>query len=163
MLHMVVLALGLAHALPAIHPLGRFDMDDTTVTVVELSPKQGVLSNLLKTEAAKARQAGRTPFVEIGAEWCGQCHELKASLGDKRMIEAFAGTYIIRLDLDAWKQQLHTLGLDPAAVPTFFAIDSSGKSTGVSFTTDPLGANTPEHVAMPLQKFFRAHLWKKAP
>lgn len=134
---------------------------DTAITVVELSPSQGKLSDLLKGEVARSTRLGRTPFVEIGAEWCGQCRELKQYASDRRMIDAFTGTYIIRLDLDAWKDQLSPLGFDVSAVPVFFTVDSTGKASGVSFTTDPLGANTPEHVAAPLQKFFHEHLRKK--
>jgi thiol:disulfide interchange protein len=133
---------------------------DTAVAVVDVSPKQGKLSELLKAEAAKAIKLKRTPFVEIGAEWCGQCRDIKAHIGDKRMINAFAGTYIIRLDADAWAKELPTLGFRFGAVPVFFPVDTNGKPAGTSFTTDPLGENTPEHVAAPLQKFFHEHLWK---
>ena len=156
----LVLAFGFSLLASGMEAQGHASSADTVVTVVELSPKQGSLSDLLKAESAKAVKAGRTPFVEIGAEWCGQCRELKANLGDKRMIDAFAGTYIIRLDLDAWKPQLSPLGFAVDAIPVFFAVDTNGKATGANFTTDPLGANTPEHVAAPLQKFFHEHLKK---
>ena len=167
----LALAAGLACATPACattpgtptaNAPGIAVSGDSTVLVIELTPKQGKLPELLQAEIAKADSLGRTPFIEIGATWCGQCLELKANIGDKRMIEAFEGTYIIRLDFDEWKEALTELGYKISAIPVFFAVGGDGKAAGTSFTTDPLGPNTPENVAAPLKKFFSENLKKKS-
>src|SRR5258708_6389795 len=52
------------------------------VPVVDLKPADGTLVNLVKAELKKASDARRTPFLEIGATWCGPCKKLAASLSD---------------------------------------------------------------------------------
>jgi hypothetical protein len=133
---------------------------DTNVTVTDLTPTQGALPALLKTEIAKATAQNLTPFVELGATWCGPCHHLQNSLGDKRMIDAFSGTYIIRLDVDAWKDQLKPLGFVSDSIPAIFAIDAAGKATGPVITGGAWGEDIPENMAPPLKTFFRANLRK---
>jgi|HubBroStandDraft_6_1064221.scaffolds.fasta_scaffold798192_2 hypothetical protein len=132
----------------------------TAVAIVDIISKQGKLPNVLKAEIAKAITAGRTPFVELGATWCGPCNHLKASLGDKRMIDAFSGTYIVHLDVDDWKGQLAPLGFVSNGIPAFFAIDANGKATGQVITGDAWGEDIPENMAPPLKEFFRANLRK---
>lgn len=139
---------------------------DTTVSVVDLVPKQGAqLQLLLKGEFAKAVAGGRTPFVELGATWCGPCNRLKASLGDKRMIDAFASTYIIRLDVDQWGGmtggQLGALGFKSDGIPAFFPIDTAGKAIGPVITGGAWGDDIPENMAPPLKKFFHENLRAK--
>lgn len=133
-----------------------------SVLAVDVTPDQGQeLRPVLKSEVAKAVALGRTPFVEVGATWCEPCQELKANLGDPRMIKAFAGTYIIRLDADQWsRDQRLPLGLASGYLPTFFAIDKTGKSTGKQLI--PKGATDPGKMAPQLSKFFRANRWKKS-
>ncbi len=131
---------------------------DTMVIVTDLTPKQGKLADLLKGEIAKAAKLHRTPFVQLGATWCGPCHDLESSLSDKRMIDAFASTYIIHLDVDAWKGELETFGYSADGIPAFFAIDTTGKATGPSITGGAWAENTVENMAPPLRKFFSEHL-----
>src|SRR5262245_56525968 len=100
------------------------------VKVVVLEPREGKLVTLLAREAKSAADAHRVPFVQITAEWCGPCKKLRASLGDPLMQDAFAGTYIIRVDADAWKKQLEKAGFDAQAIPVFYAVDPSGRPAG---------------------------------
>jgi len=132
-----------------------------SVPLVNLKPSDGKLADLLKREVKKAKAAGRTPFVEIGATWCGPCKKLEAALGDSLMTDAFAGTYIIHLDLDAWKKDLTTFGLTSPAVPVFFAIDSVGHAIGPKIDGGAWGEDIPQNMAPPLRQFFQANLKKK--
>lgn len=132
------------------------------VTVVELSPAQGPLSELLQHEIANAAKAGKAPFVELSATWCPPCKVLAASLDQLRMREAFEGTYIIRLDLDAWGEQLEPLGLKSLGVPVFFAIDGTGHATGRKIDGRAFGDDIAERMAPSLQKFFRRNGAKAA-
>lgn len=125
-------------------------------TLVRLRPSEGPLGDLLKAEARKAQEEDRTPYIEVDATWCSSCQELNASLGDERMIDAFKGTYIIRLDLDEWKSDLSDAGFYVQGVPAFFQIDEAGRPTGHNITGAAWGENIPENMAPPLKEYFSA-------
>jgi thiol:disulfide interchange protein len=124
-------------------------------TIVRFETAEGQLESILKAEAQKAQQLGRAPFVEFYADWCGPCIELRDSLNDPRMVDAFSGTYIIQLNLDAWQDKLSGTGFNVLAIPVFFEIDSEGKPTGRTITGGAWGDNIPENMAPPLKSFFQ--------
>jgi thiol-disulfide isomerase/thioredoxin len=118
-------------------------------------PSEGALQDLLTAHALRAIQAGRKPFVEFSADWCPPCVALARSLGDPRMVDAFQGTYIIRLDFDEWESRLPGSGFRVVGVPVFFEINAEGKPTGRMITGAAWGADIPENMAPVLQAFFR--------
>lgn len=124
------------------------------VKVVVLEPGQGDLVTQLRHEVASAAEQHRVPFVQITAEWCGPCKKLRASLGDPLMQDAFAGTYIIRVDADAWKAPLKQAGFDHPAIPVFFAVDADAKPTGARIDGGAWGEDIPANMAPPLKRFF---------
>jgi len=124
------------------------------VKVVVLEPGTGELVTLLDREVANAAAQHRVPFLQITAEWCAPCKKLRASLGDPLMQDAFAGTYIIRVDADAWKKQLKDAGFDHPAIPVFFAVDSSARPTGAKIDGGAWGEDIPPNMAPPLKRFF---------
>jgi thiol-disulfide isomerase/thioredoxin len=124
------------------------------VKVVVLEPGSGVLEALLQREVASAAQLGKVPFVQITAEWCGPCKRLRASLGDPLMREAFAGTYIIQVDFDAWEQPLKAAGFVNEGIPVFFAVDASARPTGEKIDGGAWGEDIPQNMAPPLGRFF---------
>jgi hypothetical protein len=128
---------------------------DTVVTVVDVKATDGALTPLLKAEAAKAAKLGKLPVVEFSAVWCGPCHHLANSLGDSRMIDAFSGVYVIRLDVDAWKSKLADAGFNVASLPVFYPITADGRPTGATIDGGAWGEDIPENMAPPLKKFFR--------
>jgi len=122
---------------------------------IRLKPAQGDLAKLVPTEAATARAKNLKPFVEVRADWCGPCRELEASMTDPLMVDAFAGTYIITLDADDWDaKQFASAGLDPRAIPVFFALDDQGKPTGRKINGGAWAENVPANMAPPLKAFF---------
>jgi thiol:disulfide interchange protein len=127
-------------------------------TIVRLSPSDGALRDLLIAEAHKAGAARRHPFVELDATWCPPCQAIRESLdaGDARMVDAFAGTYIVQLDVDQWQNDLLGAGFNPPGIPAYFELDANGKSTGRMITGDAWGDNIPENMAPPLKTFFQA-------
>ncbi|MBN1428975.1 MAG: hypothetical protein JXB07_11365 [Anaerolineae bacterium] len=124
-------------------------------TLVRLEPSDGYLGDLLKVEAQKAQEAKQTPYVEFDADWCPPCRALSVSLSDERMIDAFEGTYIIRLDFDQWESALPKADFYVAGIPAFFEIDAEGKPTGRTITGAAWGEDIPENMAPPLKAFFR--------
>lgn len=139
-------------------------VDETTVdespapdsfTLVTIHSSQGDLPSLLVFHASQAAQLNRKPFAEFSAEWCYPCKALAKSLSDDLMVEAFRGTYIIRIDIDEWKSQLARFGFNVLGVPTFFELDENGRPSGRLITGTAWGEDIPENMAPPLQKFFQ--------
>jgi thiol-disulfide isomerase/thioredoxin len=124
------------------------------VKVVVLEPGSGVLETLLRREVVLAAQLGKVPFVQMTAEWCGPCKKLRASLDDPLMRDAFAGTYLIQVDVDAWKAQLKAAGFDHPAIPVFFAVDELARPTGALIDGGAWGEDIPPNMAPPLKGFF---------
>lgn len=123
---------------------------------VRLTPDQGTLAALLPAELKKAQAKKLRPFLELRAEWCKPCKELEASLGDKRMIDAFAGTYLISVDVDEFTGQLDPLGFDGSAIPVFYELDASARPTGRKIDGGAWAENIPANMAPPLKAFFAA-------
>jgi hypothetical protein len=76
------------------------------------------------------------------------------------MIDAFSGTYIIRLDIDEWGTDLLSatrMAVDQG-VPAIYAIGSDGKGTGPDITAAFPGPWSPESAAPYFKKFFSQHL-----
>lgn len=125
-------------------------------TSVRLRPSQGKLAALITEEVEKARARKLRPYLELRAEWCGPCKALEASMGDAQMVEAFAGTYVISVDLDEWGEQVPQLGFSADSIPVFYELDAAAKSTGRTIDGGAWGANTPANMAPPLKAFVSA-------
>ncbi len=70
------------------------------------------------------------------------------------MIDAFTGTYIIKLDFDYWNPKLSKTGFYVPGIPAFYEIDTDGKPTGRMITGAAWGEDIPENQAPPLKRFF---------
>ena len=123
-------------------------------TVVRVGKTREKLLDILKLEAKKAFDLGRQPYVEFYADWCPPCNAIRENLGDERMIDAFTGTYIIKLDLDFWEVKLLGTGFNVRGIPAFFEIDSDGNPTGRMITGAAWGEDVPENIAPPMKDFF---------
>lgn len=121
---------------------------------VRLTPSQGKLTALLEAEVARARARNLKPFLELRAEWCGPCKELEASMGDARMTDAFAGTYLISIDIDAWSEQLADTTFDASSIPVFYELDEKAKPTGRKIDGGAWAENIPANMAPQLKAFF---------
>lgn len=126
----------------------------SSFSMVILSLSTQDLAALLKAEVIKAGKLGQRPFVQFYADWCRPCRALRGSLNDPRMIDAFAGTYIIQLEADQWKGRLEGTGLSVDALPAFHEIDNRGRPTGRRIDGGAWGQDTPANMAPPLKAFF---------
>jgi len=129
--------------------------DPTSFTLVTIHPSQGDLASVMKYHVGQATQLKRKPFAEFSAEWCPPCKALASSLSDARMVEAFRGTYIIRIDIDEWKSQLARSDFNVLGVPAFFELGDNGQPSGRIITGAAWGDDIPKNMAPPLKEFFQ--------
>jgi len=133
------------------------DFASAEFTIVRLHPQDGDLQTMLAEEAQKAFALGQMPAVEFDATWCGPCIAIDEGLKSKNelMLEAYAGTYIIRLDVDEWgwgDSSNHDFKFD--GIPVYFKLDAQGRPTGEVIDGNAWGENIPENMAPPMDEFF---------
>ena len=129
--------------------------DQFSVIVIEAGSAK--LTDILQAEAAKAAALGRDPYIEFYADWCPPCNAIKKNLGDPLLVEAFAGTYIIKLDTDVWGDKLSGLGLYVPGIPAFYELGADGKPTGRMITGAAWGEDIPANIAPPMKAFFEGN------
>jgi thiol-disulfide isomerase/thioredoxin len=94
-------------------------------------------------------------LVDFYADWCAPCKSLEKNLGDPAMVAAFDGAYIIRLNLDDWKDRLPAAGFRVTGIPAFYELGADGKPTGRMVTGAAWGEDIPANMAPPLKAFFQ--------
>lgn len=114
------------------------------------------LGDSLAAFAKQAKGAGKKAYAYLHAEWCGPCQALeKTHAADASMVDAFSGTAIALIDIDAaGRKTLDPLGLDSSAIPVFYRLDDNGKPTGDKIDGGAWGDNIPANMAPPLKAFF---------
>jgi thiol-disulfide isomerase/thioredoxin len=126
-------------------------------SVIAIGSGSAKLKDILQAEAQKALALGRDPYIEFYADWCPPCNAIKKNLGDPLMVEAFAGTYIIKLDTDVWGDKLSGLGIYVPGIPAFYELDENGKPTGRMITGAAWGEDIPANIAPPMKAFFEGN------
>jgi thiol-disulfide isomerase/thioredoxin len=129
--------------------------DQFSVIVIEAGSAK--VKDILQAEAQKAAALGRQPYIEFYADWCPPCNAIKKNLSDPLMVEAFAGTYIIKLDTDVWGDKLSGLGIYVPGIPAFYELDENGKPTGRMITGAAWGEDIPANIAPPMKEFFEGN------
>jgi thiol-disulfide isomerase/thioredoxin len=129
----------------------------TGFTIVRLHPNTGDLQTLLVSEAEKAVALGQLPIVEFDATWCPPCQAIDKAINAKNelMLDAYAGTYIIKLDVDEWgwnNGKVQDFRFD--GIPVYFKLDSEGNQTGEVIDGGAWGEDIPENIAPVMDEFF---------
>jgi len=129
----------------------------TGFTVVRLHPGDGELQALLAQEAQKAIALGQMPVVEFDATWCPPCQAIDEGLKSKNelMLNAYRGTYIIKLNVDEWgwtDSGVQDFRFD--GIPVYFKLDAQGHQTGAVVDGNAWGDNIPENIAPVMDEFF---------
>ena len=142
---------------PESEPGDTPDATSLGMEIVRLHPEDGDIQTLLAQEAQKAVELGLMPVVEFDATWCPPCQAIDAGLhsNNELLLDAYAGTYIIKLDVDEWgwgDSRLHDF--DFAGIPVYFKLDENGQPTGETIDGNAWGENIPENIAPPMDEFF---------
>jgi thiol-disulfide isomerase/thioredoxin len=138
-------------------PSDSQNLPSTGFTIVRLQPKDGDLQAMLAKEAQKAITLGQLPVVEFDATWCPPCQAIDAAIKSKNklMLNAYNGTYIIKLDVDEWgwnNGKIQDFRFD--AIPVYFKLDSKGHQTGDVIDGGAWGKDIPENIAPVMDEFF---------
>jgi thiol-disulfide isomerase/thioredoxin len=135
------------------------DFTSAGFTIVRLQPKDGNLQAMLAIEAQKAGALGQLPVVEFDATWCPPCQAIDAAIKSRNqlMLNAYQGTYIIKLDVDEWgwkNGKVQDFRFD--AIPVYFKLDSEGRQTGEIIDGGAWGEDIPENIAPVMDTFFHS-------
>lgn len=133
--------------------------NDTLIgfTEVRLHPTDGKLDEMLVVEAEKAVTAGLLPVVEFDADWCPPCVAINKHLDAKNelMLNAYDGTYIIKLDVDEWGWDGGRIeNFTFSAIPIYFKLDGQGKQTGEFIDGGAWNEDIPVNIAPVMNTFF---------
>lgn len=129
--------------------------EDSGFRVVTANPAEGSLKAVLKQESEQAEKQGLKPFVKMTADWCPPCKAIERAMKDRRMVAAFQGTYIIKVDVDDWKKvHAREAGVGVAGIPTYLELDKNGRPTGRRIDARSFNANSVADMAPVLKKFF---------
>jgi thiol-disulfide isomerase/thioredoxin len=131
----------------------------TGFTIVRVYPSNGDLNEQLAADVAKAKALGQDAYVEFDATWCPSCQAIETSLDEENtlMVDAFQGVYVVRADIDEWRDYLDGTGFEFDAIPIFYQLNDQGRPTGEWIDGDAWGENIPENMAPPLKEFFQSH------
>jgi thiol:disulfide interchange protein len=142
-------------AVPQSYTFEKFS--STELTIVRLHPQDSNLQSMLTDEAQKAAALEQMPVVEFDATWCPPCQVIDAAIQSKNelILNAYSGTYIIKLDVDEWgwgDSRLHDFRFD--GIPVYFKLDEQGRRTGEVIDGGAWGEDIPENIAPVMNKFF---------
>jgi thiol-disulfide isomerase/thioredoxin len=107
------------------------------VRVLALDPAAGSLTDQLANLRAGAKGSGGEIVVELWATWCPPCKTIDRLLGSDEVIAALGGVTVVKVDTDAWDDELSANGYVIPTIPAFYRVGPDGKPSG-----KPLAAHT---------------------
>jgi thiol-disulfide isomerase/thioredoxin len=130
------------------------EAEGTGFTIVRIHPGDIDAQAMIASEVKKAISAGLLPVVEFDATWCPPCQAIDESLRSRNelMMNAYQGTYIIKMDVDEWGWGVGDFRV--SGIPKYFKVDEDGKPTGKVIDGGAWGDNIPVNMAPPMDEFF---------
>jgi hypothetical protein len=125
-------------------------------SVVALRVEDGALPGQLSGAVSRAGAAHEMAYVELTSRWCRACHWLDNAMSDSALARVFGGTYVVRIDVDAWAGRLEGSGLDYHAgpLPAFVALSEQGQPVGDWADASVWRSDVPREAAPVLASFF---------
>lgn len=127
-----------------------------SLDVVDLDPKATLKSQLGDIVRA-ASSKNRTVMLQTYVRSSKECAEVAAALPDTRMQKALTNVTLIRVDIDAFEEELKDLRIETESAPWFYKLDANARATD-AISADEWDANIPENMAPVLQDFAKGAL-----
>jgi hypothetical protein len=96
--------------------------EEGKMTVVDVGASVTSLSHELAKQRAEAARAGQTVVVMTTRGGCEPCQGVSTSLGDPLMQTALANVRLVRVDIDAFEEDLTSLKMPHKRFPGFFLL-----------------------------------------
>lgn len=106
------------------------------LSIVSIAPDAGPLRHQLKLHARRGAENGQRVVLEMGAPWCPPCKRAKALLEEDAVKTQLGGIVMLRVNSDAWGEDLDTLGFDAPVIPVYYVLDDEGAPTKKSVRGD---------------------------
>ena len=127
-----------------------------SLDVVDLDTKTALKGQL--TEIARAASTkNRTVMLQTYVRSSKECAEVAAALPDTRMQKALTNVTLIRVDIDAFEDELKDMRIETESAPWFYKIDANAHATD-AISADEWDANVPENMAPVLRDFAKGAL-----
>jgi hypothetical protein len=124
-----------------------------TIKVIDLSEDDALpFRERLKAELKTAHEAGHPVIVETTASFCRTCDEIDQALHQEPLQRALTGATVVRVDVEAFEEELRSSGMWQDTVPWFYRLDSNMRPTD-AISADEWDENTAENIAKVLGPF----------
>lgn len=127
-----------------------------SLVVVDLDESESLRAQLAE-QLTVAAAKHRTVVLQTYAKRSRECAEIAASLPDRRMHKALAGVTLLRVDVEAYEDELRAMRVDTEQVPWFYKLDSAARPTD-AVSADEWDENVPENMAPVLGAFVHGTL-----
>jgi hypothetical protein len=124
-----------------------------TVRLVDLDPRaKRSFRQQLSAEYAQAKAAHQVVILMTDEDPCSVCREFEAALTDTRMQSALANVDLVRVDIDAFRDELRAADMLEPTLPWFYKLDSTLRPVD-AISAGEWDDNVPENMAPVLKSF----------
>jgi len=116
------------------------------------APADGDVQELVRREAARARDEGRTLLVYVGARWCEPCQRFHDAARAGKLDTAFPGLRLLEFDLDRDRERLMGAGYASRMIPLFALPRADGTASGEQIEGSIKGEGAVDEIAPRLRK-----------
>jgi hypothetical protein len=132
------------------------DSDPANETTIDLAARE-TFQQQLRNAYDKATTEHRMLVVMTSAQRCSVCREIDDSLDDAKMQTALAHVLLVRVDVNAFDEELRASGMFEETLPWFYKLDAGLRPTD-AISAGEWDENTPENIAPVLGSFFAGTL-----